>query len=76
MIADEKQVFRLLNLKSEWVYIAVLLILTVFSFLMGGWRVFGAALLVALFILRVGPDEKTYLVLGLSRGSGNNTAAA
>ena len=68
MIADDKQVFRLLNLKSEWVYIAALLTLTVASFLIGDWRVFGAALLVTLFMLRVGPDAKTYLALGLSRG--------
>lgn len=67
MIADDKQVFRLLNLKSEWVYIAALLTLTVASFLIGDWRVFGAALLVTLFMLRVGPDAKTYLALGLSR---------
>mgnify|MGYP001051362621 CR=1 FL=1 len=68
MIADQKQVFRLLNLKSEGLSVAVLVVFTVASFLMGDWRIFFASLFVALFMARVEPDEKTYLVLGLSRG--------
>lgn len=69
MITDERKLFRILNLETDRIYIIALLLMSVGSVWMGGWRTIFAGLLVALFMLRVGPDVKTYAVLGLSRAT-------